>query len=280
MKAFTKGSYRSPSSCSYCRSPDHQITNCPIVEDDWAEISHGRMPLHSNVPTWYKAGKHWGEWYQKAQRGAVKIADARERANNKRPTTTRARKCGFCGEHGHTRKDCQHMKSFIKQCEKANENWRRAAYSWLVDNGLYVGSAIKIKERAWGEDKPEQIGLITTINLDELNVMTAFNLGGYSGPVANYRQPIKVIANVAGSSVTVGIGGIVGPRTPIAKRAADVYTRHEYVSKMTTAAAPLDESWVTSYKAAWTWLAKKRSHEWLQDAGIVQHITDWASKTQ
>jgi hypothetical protein len=170
------------------------------------------------------------------------------------------------------------MKDFIAKCEKANANWRRAAYSWLVDNGLYIGSAIKIKERTWQrDDNPEQIGLITSINLDELNVMTAFNNGGYYGPIANYRQPIEVIANVGGSSVTVGIQSITGKNTPVATRAADAYTRHEYSSKMTSNATPLDESWVTSYNQAWTWLAKKRSYEWLEDAGIAQHIDFWAA---
>jgi hypothetical protein len=59
------------------------------------------------------------------------------------------------------------MKAFIAQCEKANENWRRVAYKWLIDNGLYVGSAIKVKERTWKGDGKEYVALITSISLRE-----------------------------------------------------------------------------------------------------------------
>ena len=280
MQAYNnKSSNRRQSRCSYCGQAEHRVTDCPYAEKDWASLKKGIIPLNSPTPrNWYKLPKYWGDWHKSAKTAVSKIEAARERANQKRKPSTTPRTCGFCGSADHTRRNCAYMQDFIAKCEKANANWRRAAYSWLVDNGLYIGSAIKIKERTWhNEVKAEQIGLITSINLDELNVMTAFNNGGYYGPIANYRQPIEVIANVGGSSVTVGIQGITGKNTPIATRASDAYTRHEYSSKMTSNATPLDESWVTSYNQAWTWLAKKRSYEWLEDAGITQHIDFWAA---
>ena len=280
MQAYNnKSSNRRQSRCSYCGQAEHRVTDCPYAEKDWASLRGGVIPLNSPTPrNWYKSPKYWSEWYKNAEKAVSSIEAARERAKQKRKPSTTPRTCGFCGSADHTRRNCAYMQDFIAKCEKANANWRRAAYSWLVDNGLYIGSAIKIKERTWHrEESPEQIGLITSINLDELNVMTAFNNGGYHGPIANYRQPIKVIANVGGSSVTVGIQSITGKNTPVSNRAADAYTRHEYSSKMTSNATPLDESWVTSYNQAWTWLAKKRSYEWLEDAGITQHIDFWAA---
>tara|TARA_B100000161_G_scaffold261810_1_gene230684 strand:- start:816 stop:1685 length:870 start_codon:yes stop_codon:yes gene_type:complete len=279
MQAYNQKSLNQrTSSCSYCGDTNHRVTDCPHAERDWTSLKQGIIPLSSVTPkSWYKSPKYWSDWYKQAETAVSKIEAARERAKQKRKPSTTPRSCGFCGSTDHTRRNCTYMQDFIAKCEKANANWRRVAYGWLVDNGLYVGSAIKVRERSWSTPKPEQIGLVTSINLDELSVMTAFNLGGYYGPVANYRQPITVTANVAGANVTLSIQNIVGPKTPIAKRAADCYTRHDYVSKMTSNAEPLDESWVTSYKQAWTWLAKKRSYEWLQDAGIVQHIDFWAA---
>ena len=51
----------------------------------------------------------------------------------------------LCGSTSHTRRGCDDMKEFLKDCYKANENWRRAAYKELVEErGLSVGACVKI----------------------------------------------------------------------------------------------------------------------------------------
>jgi hypothetical protein len=47
---------------------------------------------------------------------------------------------------------------------------------------------------------------------------------------------------------------------------------------MTSNATPPSEDWITSYKAAWTWLAKKKSYDWLKEQGVLLHINTWAVK--
>ena len=278
MQAFRKGTSRRASSCSYCGSLDHQVNKCPIVEDDWAEISHGRMPLDSDVSSWYKHGRNWGHWYQNAQQGAAKVVAARERARIKKSTTPRPRKCGFCGEHGHTRRDCQQMKSFVAQCQKANANWRVAAYKRIVGElGIYVGSAIKV-EQGYGRDRQGHIALITSVNFDELNVMTGFDAWGYE----DYIQPLKIEAIVNGKAKKVSFArpqcdDVVSLR---AVRNGSGWSPSLYIQKLTSNAAPLGESWVRDNPDCWEWLAKKKSLESLKQMGIYEHITDWASKTQ
>ena len=280
MRAFTKGgSSRRQSSCSYCGETAHQINECPYAESDWASLKQGIIPLTSITPrSWYKRPSQWSDWYKSAETAVSKIQAAKERANKKRTPSTTPRKCGFCGSTQHNRRNCEDMDFFIAQCEKANENWRRVAYKWLVDNGLYVGSAIQVKERSWNNDAAEHVALITAINLDDINVMSAFSTRWYSDPASNYIQPIEITVQVNGESRGLGLGQIVNSESPISEKAFGYYSPYEYVRKLTSNATPPSEDWVTSYKAAWTWLAKRKSYEWLKEQGIVKHINTWATK--
>ena len=282
MRAFTKPtSIRRQSSCSYCGDTGHQVNECPHAERDWASLKQGIIPLKSATPRpWYKQPKWWSDWYKQAETAVSKIEAAKARANKKRTASTTPRKCGFCGSTSHNRRSCIEMEQFIAQCEKANENWRRAAYKWLIDNGLYVGSAIKVKERSWNSEGKEHVALITSINLDEINVMTGFNTRWYSDPASNYIQPIEITISVEGGTTRLNLGDLIKSNSPVSEAAGRSYASYTYLHKMTSNATPPSEDWITSYKAAWTWLAKKKTYEWLKEQGVVQHINTWASKAQ
>ena len=280
MRAFSKpNSTRRQSSCSYCGDTDHQVNECPHAERDWASLKQGIIPLSSITPkSWYKRPNYWSDWYKQAEKAVSKIEAARKRADKKRTASTTPRKCGFCGSTSHNRRSCDKMKAFIAQCEKANENWRRVAYKWLIDNGLYVGSAIKVKERSWNSDGKEHVALITSINLDEINVMTGFNTRWYSDPAANYIQPIEITINVNGETTRLNLGDLIKSDSPVSEGAGRSYASYTYLHKMTSNATPPSEDWITSYKAAWTWLAKKKTHDWLKEQGVLLHINTWAVK--
>jgi hypothetical protein len=172
------------------------------------------------------------------------------------------------------------MEQFIAQCEKANENWRRVAYKWLIENGLYVGSAIKVKERSWNGEGQEYVALITSINIDEINVMSGFSTRWYSDPAANYIQPIEITINVNGKTTSLNLGKLIKSDSPVSEAAGRSYASYEYLHKMTSNATPPSEDWITSYKAAWTWLAKKKTKDWLKEQRVTEHINTWASKAQ
>ena len=282
MRAFSKpNSTRRQSSCSYCGDTDHQVNECPHAERDWASLKQGIIPLKSATPRpWYKQPKWWSDWYKQAETAVSKIEAARERAKQKRTPSTTPRKCGFCGSTSHNRRSCIEMEQFIAQCEKANENWRRAAYKWLIDNGLYVGSAIKVKERSWNNDGEEYVALITSINIDEINVMSGFSTRWYSDPAANYIQPIEITINVNGKTTSLNLGKLIKSDSPVSEAAGRSYASYEYLHKMTSNATPPSEDWITSYKAAWTWLAKKKTKDWLKQQRVTEHINTWASKAQ
>jgi len=283
MRAFTNGgsSNRSSSSCSYCGESEHRVTDCPYAEKDWASLQGGIIPLNTTTPrAWYKNPKYWSDWYSRAEKAAASIETARRRADKKRTTSTTPRTCGFCGSTDHTRRNCVQMAAFVAKCEKANENWRREAYKWLVDNGLYIGSAIQIQEKSWKAEGEKHIALITSINLDDINVMTAFNTRWHSDAATNYVQPIEVAATFNGHTKLINISDLVNSNSPVSHRAVQGYNLYSYVRKLTSTATPPSEDWITSYKAAWTWLAKRKSYEWLKDNNIVEHIETWAAKAQ
>lgn len=283
MRAFTNGgsSNRSSSTCSYCGENEHRVTDCPYAEKDWVSLKDGIIPLNTATPrNWYKLPKYWSDWYSRAEKAAASIEAARQRATQKRKGSTTPRTCGFCGSANHTRRNCDQMAAFVAKCEKANENWRREAYKWLVDNGLYIGSAIQIQEKSWKGEGEKHIALITSINLDDINVMTAFNTRWYSDPAANYVQPIEIVATFNGQTKTITISDLIKSDSPVSERATGRYGLYQYVRKLTSTATPPSEDWITSYKAAWTWLANRKSYEWLKDNLVVEHIETWAAKAQ
>lgn len=282
MKIFNKGSSRSKPTCSYCREDSHRIADCPYAESDWESLKTGIIPLSSPTPvSWYKSPRYWSDWYGRAAAAVEKIEAAKLRAKSKRRASTTPRTCGFCGDTGHTRRTCGHMASFLTKCDKANANWKREAYSYLVGTlGIYVGSAIKAKERQrHGSPTPvEQIGLITSVNYDELNVMTAFD-GSFAR--REFTQPVEITAVFNGRSRRVKFcSSLVDDAATLARYSCQGWNQLIYSSKLTSTAEPLDESWATDNNGEWSWLAKKRSYAWLQEAGIVRHIENWASKTQ
>ena len=278
MKIFNKGSSRSKPACSYCRETSHRISDCPYAETDWESLRQGIIPLTTLTPvTWYKAPRYWGDWYMRAQNAVEKIEAARNRAS-RRTTATQPRSCGFCGDTGHTRRTCGHMNSFITKCQKANANWKRAAYDYLVGTlGIYVGSAIKAFNRHPKTDS--LVGLITSVNYDKLNVMTAFE-GRYGHH--DFVQPIEIYAIFNGASKTIRFNRDLLRNTSILSTHCVPYHfgGYSYSAKMTSTATPLDESWATDNNGEWEWLVRRKSYAFLKESGIASHIESWASRSQ
>ena len=85
---------------------------------------------------------------------------------------------------------------------------------------------------------------------------------------------------VTGETTRLNLGDLISPSRPVSEAAGRSYASYIYLHKMTSNATPPSEDWITSYKAAWTWLAKKKSYEWLKEQGVAQHIDTWPSKAQ
>jgi len=186
------------------------------------------------------------------------------------------------------------MKEFLQKCYKANENWRRAAYKELVENhGICVGAAIEVKKTdGWGSNAKilSEVGLITKVNFESLNVMAAKSTY-YSGNTDPYVCSLQVHALVDGQEKHIKIH-TTGSSYSDTWQKDFIRIRSEIVTKISTgyysswnldkvlsrSEHPLDENWVADYKGAFELLLKKRSKEQLDNDGITSLINKWSKK--
>ena len=286
-------SYRTTPRCGYCRQEGHNQYQCPQVAEDWAWWKDYTVPPFS-ASSWKnrRHPKYWGEWYEKCQT----VYNEQQRRKNK-PKITRTRaasKCGFCGSYEHNRRHCPEMKEFLQKCYKANENWRRAAYKELVEkHGICVGAAIEVKKTdGWGSNAKilSEVGLITKVNFESLNVMAAKSTY-YSGNVDPYVCYLEVQALVDGHDKLIKIHttgssysdtwqkDFIRIRSEIiAKQGNSYYSSWNLDKVLSRSEHPLDENWVTDYKGAFELLLKKRSKEQLDNDGITSLINEWSKK--
>ena len=287
-------SYRTTPRCGYCRQEGHNQYQCPQVAEDWAWWKDYTVPPFS-ASSWKnrRHPKYWGEWYEKCQT----VYNEQQRRKNK-PKITRTRaasKCGFCGSYEHNRRHCPEMKEFLQKCYKANENWRRAAYKELVEkHGICVGAAIEVKKTdGWGSNAKilSEVGLITKVNFESLNVMAAKSTyySGNTDPyvcslqvhalVDNQERNIKIHTTGSSYSDTWQKDFIRIRSKIIVKQGGNGYYSSWNLDKVLSRSEhPLDENWVTDYKGAFELLLKKRSKEQLDNDGITSLINEWSKK--
>ncbi len=278
--------YRNKNACGYCRRIGHNRANCPHAPEDWLRFSTYQIPMNTTGTqcAWYKQPRYWGTWYEECKKTVILQQRNASKAKAKRTT---ARNCGFCGGAGHTRRNCSEMKKFVAQCYKANENWRRAAYEILVqEHGIDIGAAVEVQEDGsyWNEKSSTHVGLITSINWDSLNVMTAFQ-GCYDWG-EKYGQKVAVGVMVDGTDTKLSLKhmcegaslrAIISPRNSYPRHSSHWDTK--LIKVIGRSERPLKEEWTTSYKEAFDYLCKKTNLQQLKERGVYNHIQNWANRT-
>lgn len=275
---------RTKNSCGYCRQEGHNRTECPQVARDWRYWELYQIPPY--YVTYWKAQTKpagWAKWYEDC-RNTYALQQAKK-TKASAPVVRSAPKCGFCGGTDHNRRNCNKMKNFLADCYKANENWRRRVYKVLVqDHGFDVGAAVNLTLRhqyytQTGESHTKHVGIITHINWDNLNIMTAFE--GSWDAREKYSQHIEVKAMVEGEDITVSLRPFVRENKlnqTITEHCSQSYRNwgaYEFHSIIGRSETPLSEEWVTSYREAFDFLVKRRSFEKLKEDGIVALIDKW-----
>ena len=296
---------RSKSTCGYCREEGHNQYQCPHVKGDWENfLSRLEIPKNEegnpirrgwNYVTYYEVdfdplsmdinNNSLTSWFRNCKK-AYLVQKARGfnlDKKTKRKAVSRA--CGFCGSKDHTRRNCPKMEQFVKDCYKANENWRRACYQQIVQNGrLSVGACVQVTYTTghWNNEVTHKgTGIITKINWDTVNVFTGMNKTSN-----DVRSPLEVhvlvngeqkrIANLADKFSTIGENGKI--QTSWSRVGVC-----NLVSVITDSPTPLPQEWVTSYKESFDTLVKKRNYEQLQSGmksewnspNLVAHIDAW-----
>ena len=292
----TKSNGRSKRSCSYCSDTEHVVTDCPNAVNDWAYFQRFEIPLkqanHWTINSytswtgaitdhWYREPREWGKWFIECEKAMNKINKAKAKAKNKQASKRSASKCGFCGATDHNRRQCPAMDQFKRRLLEANQQWRQRFYDKLVgDLGLSVGAIVSVKVRGgWNEPEEQKIGIIESINWDQLSMFCFTLQENYWGDRVRveFRQPLEVMVNVEGQSLKLKFGGGTnqyGHTEYILKddfgTLADYWgwSRGEatFTSTIARSETPLDEEWVNQgHEDAMDFLVKKYSMEKLKD---------------
>ena len=298
-------SNKSKATCGYCREEGHNQYQCPHVKSDWENfLSRLEIPKDTlgqpvkrgyNYASWNTGGfdpltmdimnNALSSWFRNCKKAYLVQKDRGFNLDHKRKGSTAQRTCGFCGSKDHTRRNCSVMEQFLKDCYKANENWRRAAYKELVEmGGLSVGACVKVEYDSGGWQNRQKIrgtGIITNINWETVNVFSGMDrLSSFA------HSPLEVtvlvngeqrrMANLDDKFHTIGKNGLVN----------SFWRGHSacsLVSFVTNSPTPLPPEWVTSYKESFKTLVKKKTYEQLQNGmksdwrspNLVAHIDAW-----
>ena len=286
--------------CSYCREEGHNKNDCPHALDDWNNgWKDFKVPLTTTRTkvTYYRSPRYWGEWYTKCKELVEHQAHLEQQGKNKKKRQHKLlkdKRCGFCGEKGHTRRTCELKKNFLDDCYKANENWRKAAYDYLVNRkGISVGAIIKVRTGGYyGNTWVDKIATIKSINWHGINLFcSSSDINSSWGNELKASLEIHVIVDGEVRKLSQYHYRGWGEKDKAApKKMTDgkVFAheclangyggQHQFVSVLSRAKKEItpDEAWVSeSYKEAFEYLAKKRSHEKIKNLGGIGVIEVW-----
>ena len=292
MKAYeNRNNGRSGTACGYCRQEDHSITDCPHIKFDHDEWGAYRVP-HNSPSTqsnrWFMSDySYWVKQINKYYPKWVKAQERKKlRAEGKiKGKTGIVRSCGFCGQTGHNRKQCNIMTSFQADLQQANSNFRQAFYDKVVkEMGLGIGALIKVKKRVSYNEYEEVIGIIEHFDLSSLNLFSVNGQLDY-----DYRGMASIRVMIDGHTQTVRLnrhsGSYHSGNTPLTDNKGrtlfannhSYWNSAEYVSTVSPSTQPMDESWVSTgaMENEFEWVVKKRSQKWLKERSVHDTVSEW-----
>ncbi len=287
--------------CGYCGEQGHNQYDCKHVEADWKFLSKWQIPTTADGQP-IKRGRHYTTWrshqglpidplncsiynncfttWFRACRKTL-LEQRRRAALPRSQKKVTKRTCGFCGSTNHTRRNCTVMKQFVRDCGKANENWRRAAYAEIVQkHGVSVGAVIQVEfEARWNQKSETKMAIIKSINWDTVNVLSGCDK---RSDFAHSPLEIKVLIG----NETITLTGLEDTFQTIGKNGVSSFywgSNAKLKKVITHSPTPLDPEWVTSYKESFDTLVKKRSHDQLRSGmrseysapNIVAHVNAW-----
>ena len=210
----SRNNSRSKPTCSFCRSPEHRVTDCPHVKPVWDKLQLGEIPLAymqsinpndtsqldkwrrnhsywtSPLSNYYSQGANWGELYKLAEKAYYSWERAQARAKEKGKTKGKRRAlttCGYCKETGHTRAKCDQLIFHKDILAQANRNFRKWFYEeYVVKQGLSTGAIVSFdfaKHSTWNTVHNSWDGyrkriqtIVTDINWNSINLLSLLDL--------------------------------------------------------------------------------------------------------
>ena len=208
-KAHQRAYSKSQPTCSFCRSPNHRVTDCQHVKVIWDKLQTGVIPLEymasvqdndtsgitnnwkkhnsmwtSPLSTYYTNGANWGDLYRSAEKAYASWVKAQAKKTSKKGSGRRKalQTCGYCKETGHTRRTCSHIATDKALLVQANRNFRQWFYKeYVVKQGLSTGSMVSfIVSQPSGYNstvtRNKVTTLVTGVNWDTINLLSLLDL--------------------------------------------------------------------------------------------------------
>ncbi len=294
--------YRSQNTCSYCRKSDHDVRTCPEAPKDWEEgWKHHTVPIKTtNLTGWKLSPKYWGEWFLKCK--AVVEKQEKLKLKEKQPKARRSLKdihCGFCGERGHTRKHCPEMKVFIERAHIANRKWMKEAWNYLHNvQQIRVGGLVNVLVPKSGSsyyDKNyvNKVATIVSISYHDMTLGCSDHYYGQGYEGADMRSGLtikilvdgevkKMTSSDAQRSYSNGNDGKeLLDRNIFSTGCLDTHYNSPIFNGVLSAVGVDDvnkavtEEFLTQTNAAFDFVARKRTLERLEKAGLTESIDRW-----
>ena len=119
-------------SCSICKGVGHNRRSCPKVPELAKKC---QVMLDSGVPI-DQIPKHIASAYEESE----------VRKHRKATKPRKQRRCSFCGETTHTRRNCPAKTKYRDLLYEANRCWRRSVLKDFEEAGFGVGCLIRIRQ--------------------------------------------------------------------------------------------------------------------------------------
>ena len=164
---------RSAPTCKFCGTQGHTMTKCPDMLAMYEEVKDKTIEERD-----FK-GNFAVQYIEK--RKGISVTG--------RKTVKKAKKCGYCRQTGHTRRDCPQMVKDKALIIKANKVWRRLWSKVATKYGLTPASLIKVGDRSYNY---QQGGYVTKVQLCTVGSELPENLNVFALGSDSKKQEVKL----------------------------------------------------------------------------------------
>jgi len=162
---------RSAPTCKFCNTQGHTLAKCPDMIALYKEVKDKSIEERD-----FKG--NYAVQYIEKRNGTT---------TSKRPKVVK--KCGYCRETGHSRRNCSKMEDDKKFIMKANRVWRKVWGDKATQYGFTPASLIKVSDRRYDYKQGGYItnSFLCTVGAELPENLTVFALGEESK-----KQEIKI----------------------------------------------------------------------------------------
>ena len=283
MKIYEqRNSNKRTTHCPTCGNEGHRWMTCPVPAKMMELKKQGKEPDVSLYSHWYANSysrrdssgrlvyhdaifRNMQSAYDRQQRRIIDRHTKkarRERLYGK--PKKRKTSCGFCGETGHNRRNCQVMENFIDDLNRASQNYRKLFYERIVNGlGLAEGALLALSAShfrlngQWVEDW-SGVGIITEISWDQVNMgltltdwdyKSVLRIGVLVDGATHYLE--NPFYNLVQNDTGGGIAELLNAGSHWGARIDSILAPSENI--------PSEEWFNDGYTECWEWIAKNKN---------------------